>query len=35
MDFKVAGTEAVLLLQVDIKIKGITEQILREALDSP
>ena len=34
MDFKVAGTEnGITALQMDIKIKGITEQILREALD--
>jgi len=33
MDFKVAGTEnGICALQMDIKIKGITEQILREAL---
>lgn len=32
MDFKVAGTEnGITALQMDIKIKGITEQILREA----
>ncbi|NEW61798.1 polyribonucleotide nucleotidyltransferase [Granulicatella sp. zg-ZJ] len=33
MDFKVAGTsEGITALQMDIKIKGITEQILTEAL---
>lgn len=33
MDFKVAGTEAgITALQMDIKIAGITEDILREAL---
>ena len=33
MDFKVAGTAAgITALQMDIKIQGITEQILREAL---
>jgi polyribonucleotide nucleotidyltransferase len=33
MDFKVAGTEnGITALQMDIKIKGITEQILKEAL---
>ncbi len=33
MDFKVAGTEAgITALQMDIKIKGITAQIMREAL---
>ncbi len=33
MDFKVAGTkDGITALQMDIKIKGITEQILREAL---
>lgn len=33
MDFKVAGTEhGICALQMDIKIKGITEQILKEAL---
>ena len=33
MDFKVAGTrEGITALQMDIKIKGITEQILQEAL---
>lgn len=33
MDFKVAGTkEGITALQMDIKIKGITENILREAL---
>ena len=32
MDFKVAGTEhGICALQMDIKIKGITEQILKEA----
>ncbi len=34
MDFKVAGTEAgVTSLQMDIKIAGITEDIMRQALD--
>ena len=34
MDFKVAGTEhGICALQMDIKIKGITEQILKEALE--
>ncbi|HVZ13984.1 MAG TPA: polyribonucleotide nucleotidyltransferase, partial [Bauldia sp.] len=34
MDFKVAGTEAgVTSLQMDIKIQGITEEIMRIALD--
>jgi polyribonucleotide nucleotidyltransferase len=34
MDFKVAGTDAgVTALQMDIKIDGITENIMREALD--
>ena len=33
MDFKVAGTrEGITALQMDIKIKGVTEQILKEAL---
>ncbi|MEX2489663.1 MAG: S1 RNA-binding domain-containing protein, partial [Pseudomonadales bacterium] len=33
MDFKVAGTEAgVTALQMDIKIQGITEEIMQEAL---
>ena len=33
MDFKVAGTsKGVTALQMDIKIKGITEEVLREAL---
>ena len=33
MDFKVAGTDhGITALQMDIKIKGITEEILREAL---
>lgn len=33
MDFKVAGTrEGIVALQMDIKIKGVTEDILREAL---
>ena len=33
MDFKVAGTRSgICALQMDIKIKGITEQILKEAL---
>ncbi|HIT50196.1 MAG TPA: polyribonucleotide nucleotidyltransferase, partial [Candidatus Pelethenecus faecipullorum] len=34
MDFKVAGTrEGITALQMDIKIKGITYEILKEALD--
>lgn len=34
MDFKVAGTESgVTALQMDIKIEGITTQIMKEALD--
>ncbi len=34
MDFKVAGTrDGICALQMDIKIKGITENILREALE--
>lgn len=34
MDFKVAGTEhGITALQMDIKIDGITEEIMREALD--
>ncbi len=34
MDFKVAGTkDGICALQMDIKIKGITKQILKEALD--
>ena len=34
MDFKVAGTKTgICALQMDIKIKGITKQILKEALD--
>jgi polyribonucleotide nucleotidyltransferase len=34
MDFKVAGTsEGVTSLQMDIKIQGITEEIMRQALD--
>ncbi|WP_290648120.1 polyribonucleotide nucleotidyltransferase [Aquisalimonas sp.] len=34
MDFKVAGTEAgVTALQMDIKIKGITREIMQKALD--
>ena len=33
MDFKVAGTEAgITALQMDLKIKGISEQIMRDAL---
>src|SRR5579883_2040389 len=33
MDFKVAGTEAgITALQMDIKVTGITAQIMREAL---
>ena len=34
MDFKVAGTkDGVCALQMDIKIKGITKDILKEALE--
>ena len=34
MDFKVAGTkDGICALQMDIKIKGITEEILKEALE--
>jgi polyribonucleotide nucleotidyltransferase len=34
MDFKVAGTKAgICAMQMDIKIKGVTKQILTEALD--
>src|SRR5207237_8160067 len=34
MDFKVAGTrEGITALQMDIKISGLTSQIMREALD--
>ena len=34
MDFKVAGTrEGICALQMDIKIKGITKEILKQALD--
>ena len=34
MDFKVAGTESgITALQMDIKIDGITEEIMRQALD--
>ncbi len=34
MDFKVAGTkEGITALQMDIKIKGVTESILKEALE--
>ncbi len=34
MDFKVAGTkEGICALQMDIKIKGVTEKILKEALE--
>ena len=34
MDFKVAGTETgITALQMDIKIQGITEQIMETALD--
>lgn len=34
MDFKVAGTrEGITALQMDIKINGITEEIMRQALD--
>jgi polyribonucleotide nucleotidyltransferase len=33
MDFKVAGTKnGICALQMDIKIKGVTEKILKEAL---
>ncbi len=35
MDFKVAGTrKGITALQMDIKIKGVTKAILKEALDS-
>ena len=35
MDFKVAGTrEGITALQMDIKIEGVTKDILKEALDS-
>ena len=35
MDFKVAGTaEGVTAIQMDIKVKGITPEIMRQALDS-
>jgi polyribonucleotide nucleotidyltransferase len=35
MDFKVAGTEkGITAIQMDVKIKGITKEILREALNS-
>ena len=34
MDFKVAGTEkGITAIQMDVKIKGITEQILKDALE--
>ncbi len=34
MDFKVAGTrEGITALQMDIKIKGVTEEVLRESLE--
>ena len=34
MDFKVAGTkEGICAMQMDIKIKGVTKEILKEALD--
>ena len=33
MDFKVAGTEGITALQMDIKIDGLSRQILEEALD--
>ena len=34
MDFKVAGTaEGVTAIQMDIKVKGITQEIMRQALD--
>ena len=34
MDFKVAGTrEGIVALQMDIKIKGVTKEILKEALE--
>ena len=33
MDFKVAGTkDGITALQMDIKIKGVTKEILKEAL---
>ena len=35
MDFKVAGTkEGITALQMDIKIQGITEQILKRSIDT-
>ena len=34
MDFKVAGTaEGITALQMDIKITGVTQEIMRNALD--
>ena len=34
MDFKVAGTkDGICALQMDIKIKGVTKEILKEALE--
>ena len=34
MDFKVAGTaDGVTAIQMDIKVKGITSEIMRQALD--
>ena len=34
MDFKVAGTRnGICALQMDIKIKGVTKEILKEALE--
>src|SRR5678815_431666 len=34
MDFKIAGTESgVTAIQMDIKVKGITPEIMRQALD--
>ena len=34
MDFKVAGTkEGVTVIQMDVKIEGITEKIFKEAVD--
>ena len=36
MDFKVAGTaEGITALQMDIKITGVTQEIMRSALTRP
>ena len=36
MDFKVAGTDSgITALQMDIKVNGITEEIMKEALKKP